>query len=126
MVVGGVGLAGIAWWVWTWAKVNRLVTVHVAEWGPLPDSSQERAALYADGTAAQRQLSSDLEAISGLYPWGPLPLVVASTVALIGFGLALGQQRRLAAFGIVVALTLSVFSLYRLADTMAVALDILE
>lgn len=121
-----VGLAGIAWWIWAWTRVNQLITRHVAEWGPLPDSPLERAALYVDGTPAQRQLSNDLEAISGLYPWGPLPLILATTVALIGAGLALRQRRRLAAVGIAAILTLSVLALSELDGTMAVALDILE
>jgi hypothetical protein len=121
-----VGLAGIAWWIWAWTRVNQLITRHVAESGPLPDSPFERAALYVEGTPAERQLSNDLEAISGLYPWGPLPLILATTVALIGFGLALRQRRRLAAVGIVATLTFSVLALSELDSTMAVALDILE
>lgn len=107
-------------------KVNQLITSHVAEWGPLPDSPFERATLYFDGTLAEQQLSSDLEAISGLYPWGPAPLILAAAVALVGFALALRQRRRLATVGIVVTLTLSLFALSQLGDTMAVALDILE
>ncbi|MEM9656657.1 MAG: hypothetical protein AAGA65_31575, partial [Actinomycetota bacterium] len=74
----------------------------------------------------EQQLSNDLEAISGLYPWGPLPLILATTVALIGFGLALRQRRRLAAVGVVATLTLSVLALSKLDGTMAGALDILE
>ena len=124
--LGAVGLAGIAWWIWVWSKVSQLITGHVAEWGPLPDSPFERAALYVDGTPAQQQLSNDLERISGIYPWGPLTLILATTVALVGFGLALRHHRRLRTAGIVVTLTLPVLALSQLGDTMVVALDILE
>ena len=113
-------------WIWAWTRVNQLITGHVAEWGPLPDSPLERAALYVEGTPPQQQLSNDLEAIAGPYPWGPLSMILATAVALVGFGLALRQRRRLAAVALVATLTLSVLALSELDGTMAVALDILE
>ncbi|MEL7157858.1 MAG: hypothetical protein AAFN30_14865, partial [Actinomycetota bacterium] len=105
--LAALGWVGITWWIWAWSKVDGLIDDHVSAWGPLPTSSVERAALYADGTPPQQQLSSDLEAITGLYPWGTLPLILAAIVALGGFGLALPGGRRLARLGIVVTVTLS-------------------
>lgn len=125
-LLGAVGLAGIAWWIWTWSRVETLINDHVAEHGPLPSSPMERAALYANGSPAERQFSADLEAISGLYPWGSAPLVLAGLVALGGFVLALRHSRLLASFGLLATVGLVAVSSTSLMDPMTVALDVLE
>jgi len=125
-LLGAFGLAGTAWWIWTWSKVETLINDHITQHGPLPTSPMKRAALYTNGTPAQQQLSADLEAISGLYPWGPAPLILAGLLALLGFALALRHNRFIAGFGLLVTIALVAVWSIPLADTMAIALDVLE
>ncbi len=124
--LGALGIAGITWWIWTWSKVETLINDHVSDHGALPTSPMERAALYANGTAAEQQLSTDLEAISGLYPWGTAPLIMAGLVALGGFTLALRQSRLIAGIGLLATVALIAVWSTALGDARPVALDILE
>ncbi len=120
------GLAGAAWWIWTWTRVRTLINDYVAEFGPLPSGPEARAALGRNGTEAQRQLSNDLDAIAGLYPWGRLPLVLAVLAVAAGW-LSFGpssQRRTIVAAA--VALVAFGIPMVFLGDTMQIALAILE
>lgn len=124
--LGVVGLAGIAWWVWTLSKVQALIDDHVAANGPLPTSSTERAGLYSNGSPAEQQLSADLEAIPGLYPWGRGPLLVAALIAVAGFAIVYQRSRVVGGIGLFLTVASIAVGSIVLGEEMRVALDILE
>lgn len=121
-----VGLPTVAWWIWAWSKADTLIGDHLAAHGPLPTSAMDRAALYADGTPAEQVLSSALDSIAGLYPWGRLPLVLGSVALASGWFLSGSATRAravaaLAASALLFGLPLAIYG-----DSIRVALDILE
>lgn len=125
-VVAAIGFAGMAWWIWTWRNVQTLIDRHIETSGPLPMSDSELAALYANGTIPERQLSNELASLAGLYPWGPLPLFTAGLVAAGGILLSYRKRGTLTALGIGLTCLLVVVPLAVLGSSMVIALAILE
>lgn len=121
-----VGLAIAGWWIWTWSRVDRLITEHVADHGALPISPLDRSVLYADGTTAQRELSAELSSMSGLYPWGRLPLFIGASAAVLGMCLLAGGRRGRTALALVAGAVVLTEPLRLFGESMWIALDILE
>lgn len=121
-----IGLLAVSWWAWTWSKVHGLITGHIAQHGELPTDASERAGLYANGSPAEQRLSADLESMSGLYPWGRLPLVLGVCLVLFGWVMVGSRKPARLVAGVVVAILLAALPLALWGDSARVALDILE
>lgn len=122
----GIGLLAVSWWAWTWSKVHGLVTDHVANQGELPSDAWERAGLYANGSPAEQRLSADLASMTGLYPYGRLPLVLGACLVLLGWVMVGSTKPVRVIAGIVAAALLIGVPLALFGDSARVALDILE
>lgn len=120
------GLGVVGWWIWAWAKVDTVISDHVATHGSLPVSEFERAALYGEGTLAEQALSSRLEDMSGLYPWGRLPLVVGVLMAVVGWLASRTLTNLRIAVAAIASVLLLTIPLNLFGDSMRIALDILE